>query len=58
MTLLQSLVTASEALQAAFTVAKDTGADDVANSIRLAQLDVNMALLAAVPDEAREERVS
>jgi len=55
-TLLQSLVTASQALQAAFVAARDAGAEDAASSIRLAQLDINMAPLAAVPDAQREGR--
>jgi hypothetical protein len=53
-----SIVAASQALQAAFVVARDCGADDAANAIRLAQLRLNDALVAAVPDESREERVS
>lgn len=58
--MIPAIVTASQALQAAFIEAKKAGNEDVANALRLAQFRVDDALLAAIPSssDASEERAS
>jgi hypothetical protein len=46
---IRSIVLASQAVQAAFIEAKNAGAEDVANALRLAQFRLDDALFAAIP---------
>ena len=53
--MIRSIVLASQAVQAAFIEAKNAGAEDVANALRLAQFRLDDALLAAIPSNTDGE---
>lgn len=58
--MIPAIVTAAQAIQAAFIAAKEAGNEDVANWLRLAQFRIEDALFAAIPNglDQDEQRVA